>query len=159
MAKGSRKQSARSAPVYRKVEQLLFWAEVVIDRLPKSLSFQERGKKIHFDLTDALVLIDLGLSAKPGAERLTYINALCVRMTDVKTHFRGLRERSKNPSERSIKELDPDRPADTQRLLTAKQYQTFISQMLQIDFEIANWANGNSGEPDASVASSADKID
>ena len=74
---------ASQASLYRKIELLLLWVMPVLDRLPKSLSCQELGRKALADLTDSLDLVSFALKAERGPQRLEYIDALIVRMTDL----------------------------------------------------------------------------
>lgn len=114
---------------------LLIWAIPVLDRLPKSLSFQELGKKAMTDLTDSLDLISFALKAKRGDNRLAYIDALIVRLTDLKTIIRTLRFLST--------QREP-------RVLTQDQYTVFIDLLRGISSEIGRWRASNTGESSSS---------
>lgn len=128
---------ATQSSLYRKIEMILIWALPVLDRLPKSLSFQELGKKALADITDSLDLISFALKAERGKARLAYIDALIVRMADLKTIIRSFRMISK------IREP---------RILTLDQYTVFIDLLRNISSEIGRWRASNAG--DCSLGSS-----
>lgn len=116
--------------VYRKIELLLVWVMPVLDRLPKSLSCQELGRKALADLTDSLDLATFALKAERGTHRLQYIDALIVRMTDLKTIVRTFRTMSI--------QREP-------RVLTQDQYTTFIELLRPISAEVGRWRASNAG--------------
>ncbi|MBQ8049044.1 MAG: hypothetical protein IJ271_05535 [Bacteroidales bacterium] len=116
--------------VYRKIELLLVWVMPVLDRLPKSLSCQELGRKALADLTDSLDLATFALKAERGTLRLQYIDALIVRMTDLKTIVRIFRTMSI--------QREP-------RVLTQDQYTTFIELLRPISAEVGRWRASNAG--------------
>ena len=103
----------------------------VLDRLPKSLSCQELGKKALTDLTDSLDLVSFALKAERGPQRLEYIDALIVRMTDLKTIIRSFRTMSQS--------REP-------RVLTQAQYTTFIELLKPISTEVGRWRASNAGD-------------
>lgn len=102
----------------------------VLDRLPKSLSCQELGRKALADLTDSLDLATFALKAERGTLRLQYIDALIVRMTDLKTIVRIFRTMSI--------QREP-------RVLTQDQYTTFIELLRPISAEVGRWRASNAG--------------
>ena len=122
---------ASQASLYRKIELLLLWVMPVLDRLPKSLSCQELGKKALTDLTDSLDLVSFALKAERGPQRLEYIDALIVRMTDLKTIIRSFRTMSQN--------REP-------RVLTQDQYTTFIELLKPLSTEVGRWRASNAGD-------------
>ena len=122
---------ASQASLYRKIELLLLWVMPVLDRLPKSLSCQELGKKALADLTDSLDLVSFALKAERGPQRLEYIDALIVRMTDLKTIIRSFRTMSQN--------REP-------RVLTQDQYTTFIELLKPLSTEVGRWRASNAGD-------------
>ena len=122
---------ASQASLYRKIELLLLWVMPVLDRLPKSLSCQELGKKALTDLTDSLDLVSFALKAERGPQRLEYIDALIVRMTDLKTLIRSFRTMSQS--------REP-------RVLTQDQYTTFIELLKPISTEVGRWRASNAGD-------------
>ena len=122
---------ASQASLYRKIELLLLWVMPVLDRLPKSLSCQELGKKALTDLTDSLDLVSFALKAERGPQRLEYIDALIVRMTDLKTVIRSFRTMSQS--------REP-------RVLTQDQYTTFIELLKPISTEVGRWRASNAGD-------------
>lgn len=122
---------ASQASLYRKIELLLLWVMPVLDRLPKSLSCQELGKKALTDLTDSLDLVSFALKAERGPQRLEYIDALIVRMTDLKTIIRSFRTMSQS--------REP-------RVLTQDQYTTFIELLKPISTEVGRWRASNAGD-------------
>lgn len=137
---------AASSSIYRRIEQLLFWASGVIDRLPGTTSYKELGKKAMLDMEESLDLVALALQDGVSREqRVSLIDALSIRMGDLKTIFRLFREKSKNIPEREIKEIgEPEKPQT--RILTSKQYATFISQMFLISSEMKAWRARHTGE-------------
>ena len=122
---------ASQASLYRKIELLLLWVMPVLDRLPKSLSCQELGKKALADLTDSLDLVSFALKAERGPQRLEYIDALIVRMTDLKTIIRSFRTMSQN--------REP-------RVLTQDQYTTFIELLKPLSTEVGRRRASNAGD-------------
>ena len=122
---------ASQASLYRKIELLLLWVMPVLDRLPKSLSCQELGKKALADLTDSLDLVSFALKAERGPQRLEYIDALIVRMTDLKTIIRSFRTMSQN--------REP-------RVLTQDQYTTFIELLKPLSTEVGRGRASNAGD-------------
>ena len=122
---------ASQASLYRKIELLLLWVMPVLDRLPKSLSCQELGRKALTDLTDSLDLVSFALKAERGPQRLEYIDALIVRMTDLKTIIRSFRTMSQN--------REP-------RVLTQDQYTTFIELLKPLSTEVGRWRASNAGD-------------
>lgn len=123
--------NAAQANIYQLLETLLDWVEPVIDRLPKTPTLQELGKKAVQDILNSMDLVTFAFKAKRGQDRLTYIDALIVHMTDLKTIFRHLRRRSSRQ--------DP-------RILTAEQFATFIALMHPISTEVGRWRASNAGE-------------
>ena len=123
--------NAENSNVYQLLEELLDWVEPVLDRLPKTLSLQELGKKAEQDILNSMDLIGFAFKAPHGIERLRYIDALIVHMTDLKTIFRRIRRRSKI--------RDP-------RVLTSEQYAMFITLMHPISTEVGRWRASNAGE-------------
>lgn len=123
--------NAAQAGIYQKLEILLDWVEPVIDRLPKTLTLQELGRKAVQDILNSMDLVTFALKAKRGQERLAYIDALIVHMTDLKTIFRHIRRRSGRQ--------DP-------RVLTAEQFATFIALLHPISAEVGRWRAGNAGD-------------
>ena len=118
---------ASQASLYRKIELLLLWVMPVLDRLPKSLSCQELGRKALTDLTDSLDLVSFALKAERGPQRLEYIDALIVRMTDLKTIIRSFRTMSQNREPRV-------------------QYTTFIELLKPLSTEVGRWRASNAGD-------------
>lgn len=123
--------NAENAQVYQLLEALLDWVEPVLDRLPKTLSLQELGKKAEQDILNSMDLVVFAFKAPRGQERLRYIDALIVHMTDLKTIFRRIRRRSK------IREP---------RVLTSEQFATFIALMHPISTEVGRWRASNAGD-------------
>ena len=135
---------AASSSVYRKVEQLLFWAMTVIDRTPNTTSFRSLGEKAMLDLEDSLDLIDLALHTKDDEQLLKFLEALSIRMRDIKTIFRIYWEKSKNIPERNIDEIGkPEKPSA--RILTQSQYSSFVTHMYSISVEVKLWTDKHSG--------------
>jgi len=140
----SSRMKAASSSLYRKVEQLLFWAMTVIDRTPNTTSYKSLGEKVMLDLEDSLDLIDLALHTKDDEQLLQFLEALSIRMRDVKTIFRIYWEKSKNIPERNIEEIGkPEKPSA--RILTRSQYSSFVTQMFDISMEVKRWSDAHSG--------------
>ena len=135
---------APSSSLYRLIEQLLFWAQVVVDRTPKTTSYGSLGKKVMFDMEESLDLVDLMLHTKDRADKLTYLNAISIRMRDVKTIFRLYRERSKRPAERLIGGPGKN-GASEPGILSADQYSSFATQMFLIGKDLEHLIDSYTG--------------
>lgn len=84
----------------------------VIDRTPNTTSYKSLGEKVMLDLEDSLDLIDLALHTKDDEQLLQFLEALSIRMRDIKTIFRIYWEKSKNIPERNIEEIGkPEKPS------------------------------------------------
>jgi len=120
----------RQSSIYRKLELLHLWASSLVDRCPKSLSYQIEGKAIMDDLNNALLVTKFALKAPKGEERLRHIEMLDVYLADLDTHITELRERSK--------------PANAQaRVLTRDQYASYMRDYAIIQMEIDSWRKSN----------------
>lgn len=144
--------------IYREIEQLLFWAMVIVDRLPKTTSYTELGRKVMLDLEESLDLMDLALHAKEPKDILDLIGALSIRLRDIRTIFRVFRDKSKNIDERDIQEMgEPVKP--TARVVTSKQYTFFVDQMHLISKDMKRWRNRFTGEQTSGRSHSANDCD
>ena len=92
---------ARQSSIYRRLEELRLWSSALVDRLPKSLSFQVEGKAILDDINNALLVTSFALkSPKLSQELLQHISTLerCTLQTLIATSrgfVRGLKCRRK----------------------------------------------------------------
>lgn len=120
----------RQSSIYRKLELLHLWAASLVDRCPKSLSYQIEGKAIMDDINNALLVTKFALKAPKGDVRLQHIDTLDVYMADLDTHITELRERSK--------------PANAQaRVLTRDQYASYMRDYAILQMEIDSWRKAN----------------
>ena len=127
---------ARQSSIYRKLEELHFWASSLVDRLPKSLSYQIEGKAILDDLNNALLITKFALkSPKCSQTRLQHIDTLDVYLEDLDSHITELRERAKR-----VKAENGKSP-----FLTKDQYATFLKEMALILIELNAWRKANDG--------------
>ena len=125
---------ARQSSIYRKLEELHLWAASLVDRLPKSLSFQIEGKAILDDINNALLVTNFALkSPKRSEELLGHISTLEVYLEDLDTHIRELRERAKR-----LKEENQKSP-----FLTKEQYASFAKDMTYIAIQVNGWRKAN----------------
>lgn len=123
--------NAAQASIYQKLEDLLDWVGPVVDRLPKTPSLQELGRKAVQDILNSMDLFTFAFKAKRGQDRLPYIDALIVHMTDLKTIIRYIRRLSKRK--------EP-------RVITEQQFATFITMMNPISAEVGRWRASNAGD-------------
>ncbi len=127
---------ARQSSIYRRLEELRLWSSALVDRLPKSLSFQVEGKAILDDINNALLVTSFALkSPKLSQELLQHISTLEVYLADLDSHITGLRERAKMQ-----KEVNMRSP-----FLTKDQYATFLKDMTLIGIEVNRWRKANDG--------------
>lgn len=123
---------ARQSSIYRRLEELRLWASALVDRLPKSLSFQVEGKAILDDINNALLVTSFALkSPKLSQELLQHISTLEVYLADLDSHITGLRERAKMQMKSPF--------------LTKDQYATFLKDMTLIGIEVNKWRKANDG--------------
>lgn len=123
--------NAAQASIYQKLEDLLDWVGPVIDRLPKTPTLQELGKKAVQDILNSMDLFTFAFKTQRGQERLPYIDALIVHMTDLKTIIRYIRRLSKRK--------EP-------RVITEQQFAMFINLMNPISAEVGRWRASNAGD-------------
>lgn len=123
--------NAAQASIYQKLEDLLDWVGPVVDRFPKTLTLQELGRKAVQDILNSMDLFTFAFKAKHGQDRLPYIDALIVNMTDLKTIIRYVRRQSKRK--------DP-------RIITERQFAMFIELMSPISAEVGRWRASNAGD-------------
>ena len=136
---------ARQSSIYRRLEELRLWSSALVDRLPKSLSFQVEGKAILDDINNALLVTSFALkSPKLSQELLQHISTLEVYLADLDSHITGLRERAKMQKEVNMKSP----------FLTKDQYATFLKDMTLIGIEVNRWRKANDGSksPDGQQA-------
>lgn len=127
---------ARQSSIYRRLEELRLWGSALVDRLPKSLSFQVEGKAILDDINNALLVTSFALkSPKLSQELLQHISTLEVYLADLDSHITGLRERAK-----MLKEVNMKSP-----FLTKDQYAIFLKDMTLIGIEVNKWRKANDG--------------
>ena len=127
---------ARQSSIYRKLEELHLWASALVDRLPKSLSFQIEGKAILDDINNALLVTKFALkSQKFSQELLHHISTLEVYLEDLDTHITELRERAKR-----LKEENGKSP-----YMTKDQYAAFLKDMTLIGIQVSGWRKANDG--------------
>jgi len=144
----SLKMKAPSSSVYRKIEQLMYWASDVIDRTPNTTSFRCLGKKAMLDMEESLDLVDLAIHSKYLKMFISYLDGVSIRMRDLKTIFKFYRNKSMNPAERTLTEIGTPVPSRC-RVLTSKQYATFITQMFDIAVELNQWIERKTGKADS----------
>lgn len=123
--------NAAQASIYQKLEDLLDWVGPVIDRLPKTPTLQELGKKAVQDILNSMDLFTFAFKTQRGQDRLPYIDALIVHMTDLKTIIRYIRRLSKRK--------EP-------RVITEQQFAMFINLMNPISAEVGRWRASNAGD-------------
>lgn len=83
------------------------------------------------DILNSMDLFTFAFKAKRGQDRLPYIDALIVHMTDLKTIIRYIRRLSKRK--------EP-------RVITEQQFATFITMMNPISAEVGRWRASNAGD-------------
>jgi len=142
---------APSSSVYRKIEQLKFWAADVIDRAPNSTSFNCEGARAMQDIEESLLLVDIAIHTKDEKAFFDSMNEVSFRLRDLKTIFRFYRNKSMNPAERTIGQIGTPVPSRC-RVVTAKQYANFITQMFDIEVEINRWIERKTGSADSQSA-------
>lgn len=131
--KGQR--SSIQTPIYRDLELLLRWEISVVDRLPKSLGYQELGRQAILSTNESLTLVSLALKVEDDRAKSNALGALFVQLENIKSVFRTLRELSK----------DPSKP----RVLTEKQYLHFIEIINRISYQQYAWAGKYAQRPES----------
>lgn len=117
-------QNAGSAPIYRKIENMMLDCLVVVERTPKSVGVRQLSKRLIDTLTDCLTLVGLALNEKGAASKLEMINSLYMQMRTVKTCIDTLKEWSNR--------------SDT-RIISNRQMPKFADAMNEIFNQIKNW--------------------
>ena len=131
--KGQR--SSIQTPIYRDLELLLRSQISVVDRLPKSLGYQELGRQAIRSTNESLTLVSLALKVEDDRAKSNALGALFVQLENIKSVFRTLRELNK----------DPSRP----RVLTEKQYLHLIEIINRISYQQYAWAGKYAQRPES----------
>lgn len=139
---GNRKGSKSSVqtPIYRDLELLLRWEIGVVDRLPKSLGYQELGKQAIRSTNECLTLVSLALKVDDRKAKSDALGALFIQLENIKSVYRNLRELSKAP-------VNP-------RVLTEKQYLYFIETINRISYQQFAWSARYAQRPETSQGDS-----
>lgn len=111
--------------IYRRTELLLDWLSVVVDRLPKTVSFDTMGRRLINNMLDAKDYVAMALITQDDPKtRLECINQFTLCMTSSKSIVRFIFERSQKSDART---------------LSSKQYGHYVREMSVIGAETARW--------------------
>lgn len=134
--------SARRAPLYRAIENLCQWAAPVFDRTPNQLTVRTHCTTAIQDMDDALLITAAAiLENKDVDKRNELLKALNAKLTRIDSIFNLLHKRSDVWT-------DPDtneQVKSSSRILTKKQFETYVTKMYKIRQQADWWLHSNDG--------------
>lgn len=122
----------------------------MVDRIPGTLSAQCIGQQIMLDIMDAVFQLSQALYSPKGEPRLGFIVLVQKRLEDLQTNVGALRARTKMYEKLAQEDNTKHKAA---RIITAKQYSTFLEKMAAIYVETE--AMRKSNEEHAAKAAAA----